>query len=113
MNVPSLKNRKPVVYVFLSLYLFFGVFFLALSCVPGSASASESNWVGNVLASFLNLFEDTSPTVKVQPTSLSLTSDSTYLNVVDSSLAKPQIALGTTTMLQFKIGTPNSLNKGE
>jgi VanZ family protein len=113
MSVPSLKNRKPVVYVFLGLYLFFGVFFLALSCVPGTASAQESNWVGNVLASFLNLFEDTSPSIKIQPTSLSLTYDSTYLNLVDPSLSKPQVALGTTTMLQFKIEKPSTLGKSE
>jgi VanZ family protein len=113
MNAPSLRNRKPIVYVFFGLYLFFGVFFLALSCVPGSASSQQSNWVGNVLASVLNLFEDTSPSIKVQPTSIKLLSDSSYLNLADPSLSQPEIALGTTTMLQFAIEKPSTLNKSE
>ncbi|MCH3908898.1 MAG: VanZ family protein [Bacilli bacterium] len=119
MSVPSLKNRKPVVYVFFSLFVFFGAFFLAMSCVPGSASSNQSNWVANLLASFVNVFEDTSPATKVEPSALltkddssTKSFDSSFLNLDNPSLSSPKMAVGSTTRLTFSVDKPE-LNKGE
>jgi VanZ family protein len=100
---PSLKNRRASVYIFFALYLFSAVFWLAQSAVPADASGSFSTAVGNTIAWFMNLFEDTTPATKLEPKALALKSDSTVLNKFDTSLSKPSLAVGTTTMLQFAV----------
>lgn len=112
MNVPSLKNRKPPVYIFLAIYSLCCAFFLVESSFPGNLSSEQSGAVSQVVAFFVNLFKDTTPAKKVEPLSLNLTSDSSFLNLADPSLQTPEIALGTTSLLTYTVKGP-SLGKGE
>jgi VanZ family protein len=113
MREPSpAKNRKPLSYLFLGLYALFTLFFLVESCFPGDLSAAQSGGVGNALAWFLNLFEDTTSAVKVEPDKLTLSRDSSFLNLADPSLAKPALAQGTTTLLAYTVHYPD-LGKNE
>lgn len=56
MRLPSLRNRRPAVYVFLSLTLLFGLFILVSSCLPGDLSAAQSAFFTKLLNGFLSLF---------------------------------------------------------
>jgi VanZ family protein len=112
MNVPSLKNRKPPVYIFLAIYSLCCAFFLIESSFPGNLSSQQSGAVSDVVAFFVNLFKDTTPAKKVEPLSLTLTNDSSFLNLADPTLKSPEIALGTTSLLTYTVKGP-SLGKGE
>jgi len=105
----TLRNKKPRVYVFLSLYVLLSVFLVVESCFPGDLSYEQSGTLGNIVASFLNLFNGTTTAQMVEPTALSLSADSTYLPQVDE---KPQIGIGTTTRLTYSV-TAGALDKGE
>jgi len=59
MSAPSLKNRKPPVYVFLTVYSLCCAFFLIESAFPGDLSSEQSGAVSDVIAFFANLFKDT------------------------------------------------------
>ena len=70
MSVPSLRNRKPPVYIFLAIYSLCCAFFLVESSFPGNLSSEQSGAVSEVVAFFVNLFKDTTPAKKVEPLSL-------------------------------------------
>lgn len=109
MRIPSLKHRKPRVYIFLSLFLFLSAFLCFESAVTGASSAAQSNALGAFLANFVNFFSGDVASVQVEPTGLSLLSDSTYLPNLGK---KAQIGIGTTTRLQFEV-LSETLKKGE
>jgi len=79
------------------------------SCFPGDLSYQQSGTLGNIVASFLNLFNGTTTAQMVEPNVLSLSADSTYLPQVDK---RPQIGIGTTTRLTFSVSA-GTLDKGE
>lgn len=113
MRKPSPTNkRRPVCYVYLGIYLFLSAFIVFQSCLPGELSSKQSGFIGSLVAGFANLFPDSSTAKMVEAENVSLEDDSTFLNLVDSSLEKPQIVTGTTTRLIFDVSYPK-LKKNE
>jgi hypothetical protein len=101
---PTLKKRKPGVYVFFALFLLFGVVILGESAVPANASGSQSNTFSSFLATFVNWFNPPSVGKVIEPTGLKLVDDTTLLSP-DADMT-PQFALGTTSRLTFALSYP-------
>ena len=100
---PTLKKRKPGVYVFFALYLLFAVVILGESAVPANASGSQSNTFSSILAAFVNWFNPPSVGKVIEPQLLTLGDDTTLL---PKSGDIPQYALGTTSRLTFDLTYP-------
>lgn len=105
----SLRNKKPRVYVFLSLYVLLSVFLVVESCLPGDLSYEQSGGFGNLVALIGNFFSDNVAAKMVEPTVLALSADSTYLSTNEGM---PQVGIGTTTRLTYTVSA-GTLNKGE
>src|SRR5574344_109906 len=103
-NSPTLKNRKPTVYVFFALYCLFGALILGESAVPSNASGTQSNTFSSFLASIVNFFSPPSVGKVIQPKAIELKSDTTFLSP-DGEL--PRIALGTTSLLTYQLSYPD------
>jgi len=103
-NSPTLKNRKPSVYIFFALYCLFGALILGESAVPSNASGTQSDAFSSILASIVNLFNPPSVGKVIEPRALELKSDSTFLEPENSL---PRIALGTTTLVTYKLSYPD------
>lgn len=103
VNIPSLKNRKPSVYVYLTLYAFLGVLIIAESCFPSSSSGAQSNLFSRVMAEVVNFFSPPDVGKVIEPQALQLKGDSSFLTPVDGI---PQIALGTTSRVDFQFTYP-------
>lgn len=108
MSEPSLKRsnwKRPSFYIFLSFYVFLIALILVESAMPGSASGTQSNWFSQIVATVLNWFSEDTPAVIVEPLSVSINSDSSFLGAGN-------VATGTTTLLEFTIEEPSYV-KGE
>jgi VanZ family protein len=101
---PTLKNRKPSVYVFFALYCLFGALILGESAVPSNASGTQSNTFSSILASIVNFFNPPSVGKVIEPKSLELQSDSTFLSPEEDL---PRIALGTTSLITYQLSYPD------
>lgn len=104
-SLPSFKGRKPYFYIIFGIYVFLVVLILAESAIPGSQSGSQSNWMSQIVANIINWFSDDTPAVVVEPLSVNITEDSSFLG-------EKKIATGTTTLLTFNIEEPSYV-KGE
>lgn len=105
---PRFKHRKLSFYIIFSFYLFLCAFILVESAIPGTQSGGQSNWVSQIIANVLNWFSGDTPAEIVEPTGVWLNWENG-----DSSLLGPgQIAMGTTTRLEFSIQEP-SYSKGQ
>jgi hypothetical protein len=100
---PTLRNRKPSVYIFFALYCLFGALILGESAVPSNASGTQSNTFSSILASIVNFFNPPSVGKVIEPKALDLKSDSTFLEPANNL---PRIALGTTTLVTYKLSYP-------
>lgn len=103
-NFPTLKNRKPSVYIFFVLYCLFGVLILGESAVPSGASANQSNAFATALAWVVNLVSPSMEGSSVAPESIAKTLDTTFLS--PSEDGTPRIALGTTSLLNYVVSYP-------
>jgi len=101
---PTLKKRKPGVYVFFALFLLFGAVILGESAVPANASGSQSNTFSSILAAFVNWFNPPSIGKVIEPTAIKLAEDTTLLPP-DADMT-PQFALGTTSRLTYVLTYP-------
>jgi hypothetical protein len=101
---PTLKNRKPSVYVFFALYCLFGALILGESAVPANASGTQSNTFSSILATIVNWFNPPSVGKVIEPKAIELQSDSTFLSPEGDV---PRIALGTTSLLTYKLSYPD------
>lgn len=102
-NSPTIKNRKPVVYIFLSLFIFSCALIIAESSMPGGVSSAQSGPITNFFASIVNFFEPKEEAKIIEPTGIELTYDSSYLGEKDG---KPQLACGTTSLLTYTLSFP-------
>jgi len=101
---PTLKNRKPSVYIFFALYCLFGALILGESAVPSAVSATQSNSFASALAWVVNLFSPSIEGQSIAPKSLVQTGDTTLLSPAEDGT--PRIALGTTSLLTFQVAYP-------
>ena len=111
MKLPSLKNRKPKVYVFLGIFAFLCAFTLVESCLDSSLSGWQSELFARISAMFINNATGPQSTKVHKPLSIEKKSDSSRLGQDDQGNSK--IAIGTTTLLQLEVTYPQKDNKDD
>jgi len=108
MKLPSLKRRKPIVYISLGMYAFISVFIIVESFIPSGLSWIQSNLFATIGSWFVN--EITGPQIpnEIKPVSFTKFEDTTCLgqNENDESL----IAIGTTSRLTLEVTYPKKEN---
>lgn len=110
INARSLKPKRRRTWVFFSLSLFFDLFLIVSSLLPGEISSRQSALFSKALSDFLSLFSPGSEAkTMVEPTGLALLSDSTLLPMKNGL---PQLAEGTTSLLSFRLDSAK-LKQGE
>lgn len=109
MKLPSLKHRRPIVYISLFIYLFLITFIIFESCLPSGISSVQSNFFAKISAWFIN--NTTEPIVpkSINPTEVLEISDSTYLGQDEEGISN--IVVGTTTLVSIPIQYPNKEDK--
>ena len=108
MKLPSLKHRRPKVYIFLGLFISTIVFVLVESCLPSSISGAQSNFFAKIYAFFINTATGPQETEIIKPKEIAAVRDSSYLGKDDDGNSK--IAIGTTTLLSIDIQYPEKKN---
>ena len=108
MKLPSLKHRRPKVYIFLGLFISTIVFVLVESCLPSSISGAQSNFFAKIYAFFINTATGPQETEIVKPKEILNVRDSSYLGKDNEGNSK--IAIGTTTLLSIDIQYPEKKN---
>ena len=111
MELPSLKHRKPKVYIFLGLFISTIIFVLVESCLPSSISGAQSNFFARIYAFFINSATGPQETEIIKPKEISAVRDSSYLGKDENGNSK--IAIGTTTLLSIDVQYPEKKNKDD
>lgn len=108
MRIPSLKQRKPIVYISLGIYLFLISFIIFESCLPGGLSSIQSDFFAKISAWFIN--NTTKPIVpqSINPIEILDISDSTYLGQDEQGVSN--IVIGTTSLVSVPVRYPNKDN---
>lgn len=109
LSRPSAGKPRFFVLLWLFFYAFLSEFIAIESCLPGPLSAEQSDFVGGAVAAIVNVFAPSVEARMVEPLSLTLASDSTYLAPVGG---RPQVGVGTTTRIIYETADP-SMGKGE
>lgn len=104
MKLPSLKHRKPRVYVFLSLFVSVILFVIVESCLNSSISGKQSDLIARIYAFFINTATGPQETEVIKPKNISAVRDSSYLGKDNDGNSK--IAIGTTTLLSIDVQYP-------
>ena len=104
MKLPSLKHRKPRVYIFLSLFLSVILFVIVEACLPSSISGRQSDLIARIYAFFINTATGPQETEVIKPSEISAVRDSSYLGKDNNGNSK--IAIGTTTLLSIDVQYP-------
>ncbi|MCR4911514.1 MAG: VanZ family protein [Bacilli bacterium] len=99
MKIPSLKHRKPIVYISLGIFATLVSLIIAESCIVGGASGVQSGLFAQISAFFVNLIKGPQIAEVIKPSSIGTVSDSSYLG-------NGKIALGTTTLLSIEVKYP-------
>ena len=111
MELPSLKHRKPKVYIFFGLFISTIIFVLVESCLPSSISGAQSNFFARIYAFFINSATGPQETEIIKPKEISAVRDSSYLGKDENGNSK--IAIGTTTLLSIDVQYPEKKNKDD
>lgn len=105
----SLKRRKPVVYISLTLYALLSTFIIIESCIEGGLSSTQSHLFANIAAFIVNMVEGPQVPETIKPTSVKEFSNSAVLGKDDKG--NTQIALGTTTLVSYEVTYPTKEKK--
>ena len=100
MRLPSLKHRKPIVYISLSIYLVLIIFIIVESCLSSGLSGIQSNFIAYISAIFVNKASGPQESVVLKPNQITGYTDSSYLG-------EGKIALGTTSLVSFEVKYPD------
>ena len=111
MKVPSLKHRKPKVYIYLGLFVFMIVFVLVESCLSSTASGIQSNFIARIYAFFINSATGPQETEIIKPKEIAAVRDTSYLGKDNDGNSK--IAIGTTTLLSIDIKYPEKKHEDD
>ena len=111
MKLPSLKNRKPKVYIFLAIFALLSTFIIVESCLDSSLSGWQSELFARISAIFINNATGPQATKVHKPLSIEKKSDSSRLGQNEEGNSK--IAIGTTTLLQLEVTYPEKDNKDD
>ena len=99
MKLPTLKHRKPIVYISLGIYATLITLILAEACIPGGASGMQSGLFAQISAFFVNLVKGPQVAEIIKPSEFGTVADSSYLG-------NGKIAIGTTTFLSLEVKYP-------
>ncbi|MBO4666678.1 MAG: hypothetical protein J5666_00925, partial [Bacilli bacterium] len=104
MKIPSLKHRKPIVYISLGIYVFLIAVIIFESCLPSGISGNHSDIFAQISAWFIN--STTKPTTpkSIDPVEILDVSDSTYLGQDENGISN--IVVGTTTLVSVPFQYP-------
>ena len=105
MKLPSLKHRKPIVYIPMGIYLFLIVFIIFESSLASGISGVQSNIFAKISAWFINGVTDPVTPAVVNPTKVSNVNDTSYLGKNEDQVSK--IAIGTTTLVSISYEYPS------
>ena len=111
MKLPSLKHRKPKVYIFLGLFISMIVFVVIEACLPSSISGSQSKLMAQIYAFFINTATGPQETEVIKPREISAVRDSSYLG--KDELGNSKIAIGTTTLLSIDVQYPEKKHQDD
>ncbi|MCR5185475.1 MAG: VanZ family protein [Bacilli bacterium] len=109
MKIPSLKHRKPPVYVMLSIYVFLLVFIIFESSLSSSLSSVQSRFFTNISAWFYNLIHGPKIIEVIDPTSIGDVTDSTYFGQDEEGVSN--IVIGTTSLVSINVKYPEKKKK--
>ena len=104
--MPTLKHRKPIVYISLAIYSLLSIFIIVEACFGSAISGSHSDIIAEISAFFVNLFTGPQTIEVLKPQQLGTVSDSSYLG-------EGQIAIGTTTLLSLEVKYPTKAHKDD
>ena len=104
MKIPSLKHRKPIVYISLGIYLFLIAFIIFESCLPSGLSSSQSNIFAQISAWFINNTTEPITPKSIDPVEILEVADSTYLGQGDDGISN--IVIGTTSLVSVPFKYP-------
>ncbi len=106
MKLPSLKHRKPIVYISLGIYVFLIALIIFESCLPSSISGNQSNIFAQISAWFINSSTDPITPKSIDPVEILKTDivDTTYLGQDENGVSN--IAIGTTTLVSVPFKYP-------
>ena len=110
MKIPSLKHRKPIVYISLGVYLFLIFVIIFESCLPSSISGNRSNLFAQISAWFINSSTEPITPKSIDPVQVleSEVTDSTYLGKGEDEISN--IAIGTTSLVSVPFKYPTKAN---
>ena len=111
MKLPSLKHRKPKVYIFLGLLISTIVFVLVESCLPSSISGAQSDFFAKIYAFLINSATGPQETEIIKPNEIAAVRDSSYLGKDEEGNSK--IAIGTTTLLSIDVKYPEKKHEDD
>ena len=111
MKLPSLKHRRPKVYIYLGLFVFMIVFVLVESCLSSTASGIQSNFIARIYAFFINSATGPQETEIIKPKEIAAVRDTSYLGKDNDGNSK--IAIGTTTLLSIDIQYPEKKHEDD
>lgn len=97
------RKRRPISYVFLGVYVLLSAFIIVESSIPGGASSAQSNFFARIGAALVNFFNGPIEPNVIEPTSIKLASDSSYLGQEGEV---SNVAIGTTSLFSFEVTYP-------
>lgn len=105
MGLPSLKRRKPIVYISLGLYIALSAFIIVESCIEGGLSRIQSDFMAMISAWFVNNTTEPTTPIVLDPVSIGTISDSTYTGQAEDGYSN--IVVGTTTLVTIPFNYPD------
>ena len=104
MKLPSLKHRKPIVYISLGIYAFLIALIIFESCLPSGLSGERSNLFAQISAWFINETTDPITPKSIDPVEILDITDTTYLGQDENGVSN--IVQGTTTLVSIPFKYP-------
>ena len=104
MKLPSLRHRKPIVYISLGIFSTLVLFIIAESCIGSTNSGAQSGLFARISATIVNWFAPPQVVETIKPTSLGTPIDSSYLGA-------GKVAIGTTTLVSVPVNYPDKADK--
>lgn len=109
MKLPSLKHRKPIVYISLGIYLFLISLIIFESCLPSNISGKRSNLFATISAWFINSTTEPITPKSIDPVEVLDITDTTYLGKGEDGISN--IVQGTTTLVSIPFQYPVKADK--
>lgn len=110
LKLPSLKHRRPLVYISLGIYSFLSAFIIFESCLPDGLSGIQSRLFATVSAWFVNNVKGDQVNKTVNPVTISNFSDTSYLGRENDI---SNIGIGTTSLATIQVIYPEKISNKE